>query len=83
MALIHSGKQLPYTLNSIISCKPPYPVDGNDWYQYKISQGHNIIVGYKCGEYAHVLESIELNIERLNLRQKGKFGTMNIPKKTT
>ncbi len=79
MTVLDSSKQLPYILNSITSCEPPLQADGNNWFQYEISQGHNIITGYKCGEYAYVLESIEINIERLNQRQKGKFGTMNIP----
>ncbi len=80
MAVIQSCKQLPYTLKSLINCEPPFQSEGNNWYQYKISQGHNIITGYKCGEYAHVLESVEINIDRLNQRQKGKFGNMNTPK---
>jgi hypothetical protein len=36
-----------------------------------------MITGYKCGDYSYVLESVETNIERLNLRQKGKFGPMH------
>ena len=77
MTVINSGKQPPYTLSLLVSCEPPYSAVGNDWYQYKISQGPNIITGYKCGEYQHVLQSIEINIERLNLRQKGKFGAIH------
>ena len=77
MTAIHYSKQLPYTLNSIISCTPPFQADGDNWFQYKIAQGSNMITGYKCGEYAHVLQSVEANIERLNQRQQGKFGSMN------
>lgn len=77
---IQCNKQLPYSLKSLISCKPPFQSEDNEWYQYEISQGHNIITGYKCGEYAQVLESIEINIDRLNERQKGKSGNQNITK---
>ena len=77
MAVINSGKQQPYTLNSIVSCEPPYSAVGNDWFHYKISQGSNMITGYKCGEYTQVLQSIEINIERLNQRQRGKFGPIH------
>ena len=77
MTVILYDKQLPYTLNSIISCEPPSNADGDNWFQYKITQGANIITGYKCGEFNQVKESIENNIERLNQRQKGKFGSLN------
>lgn len=80
MTVTQLNKQLPYSLESLISCDPPFQTEGCNWFQYKISQGRNIITGYKCGDYAHVLESVEVNIDRLNQRQKGKFGNMNIPK---
>ena len=80
MNLIQSSKQLPYVLKSITSCEPPFESKENNWFKYKILQGSNIITGYKCGEYAHVLASIEVNIDRLNQRQKGKYVTISSPK---
>lgn len=80
MTVIQSGKQLPYTLKSLTSCEPPFESDNNNWFKYMILQGSNIITGYKYGEFANVLESVELNVDRLNQRQIGKFGSMNTPK---
>ena len=80
MTVIQTSKQLPYTLKSLTSCEPPFHSEENNWYKYKISQGSNIIIGYKYGEYAYALEAIELNIDRLNERQKGKYGSASTSK---
>ena len=77
MTATNSVNQLPYTLESNSSCEPPYQSTENNWYQYNISQGTNTITGYKSGEYTYVIQSINANIERLNLRQKGKFGPLH------
>ncbi len=80
MPVIKSNYQIPYKLKSLTNCKPPFKAEGSNWYQYEISQGSNIITGYKCGDHKHVLESVQLNIDQLNQRQKGKYGNMNISK---
>ena len=80
MTVIQSSKPLLYVLKSITNCEPPFDSKDSNWFQYKILQGSNIITGYKCGEYAHVLESIEVNIDRLNQRQKGKYVVMSSSK---
>lgn len=82
MKTFYSNKQQKYTLNSIIRCIPPQQASGTGWYEYKIVQGENIITGYKCGEYIHVLQSVEENIAQLNLRQYGNYGPMQPLKKT-
>ena len=79
MTIILSNKK-PYTLNSLIKCKPPFHADEKNWFKYKISQGANTITGYKCGEYDYVLQSVQVNIEQLNQRQTGSYKSISITK---
>lgn len=78
--MIQYNKQPPYSLKSLVSCQPPFKTIENNWFQYEISQGCNTITGYKCGDYEHVLESVQFNIDQLNQRQKGKYSNLSISK---
>lgn len=68
----------PYTLESIVSSKPPTGAEGDDWYSYTIIQGRNKIQGCRQGKLNEVTQAVEDNVDLLNERQLGKRGRVDL-----
>lgn len=59
-------------------------MEGSDWFRYEISQGDNIIRGYRSGNRKSVITAIEQAVAQLNQRRQGKRGRVHFiptPKK--
>lgn len=64
--------ELQFELVSIDESKPPSGSDGDNWFRYKISQGENMIVGYRRGSLRTVKRDVKTIIVGLNERRSGK-----------
>ena len=74
----------PYGIVSIKRTDEPAGTEGKNWYNYVISQGPNIIQGYRQGSLKAVTEAVEEVVGQLNERRMGKRGRVNLvptPKK--
>ncbi len=74
----------PYGIVSIKRTDAPAGTEGKNWYNYVISQGPNIIQGYRQGSLKAVTEAVEEVVGQLNERRMGKRGRVNLvptPKK--
>ena len=73
-----------YEIVSVQRAKAPPGAEGSNWYHYEIAQGPNIIDGYRQGSIEDVTIAVEENVARLNERQFGKRGRVDLvptPKK--
>jgi hypothetical protein len=57
-----------YRLVSIESTIAPAPADGDDWLVYTISQGTNVVTGYRRGTRASVTYEVERIVDAFNDR---------------
>jgi len=57
-----------FELVSIDPTAAPSGGAGDDWLVYRISQGLNLITGYRCGSRAHVVAEVERIVVALNER---------------
>ena len=64
--------ELVFELVSIDETKPPKGSEGSDWFKYEISQGENIITGYRRGSLRTVKRDVKTIIVGLNERRSGK-----------
>ena len=64
-----------YELISIDESAPPSSDDGTgdgDWFRYQISQGDNLITGYRRGKLRTVKREVKTIVIGLNERRSGK-----------
>ncbi len=64
-----------YELVSIDESEPPsggIETGSEDWYRYQISQGENLITGYRRGKLRTVRSEVKSIIVGLNERRSGK-----------
>lgn len=59
---------VPFQLVSIDPTAAPNGGTGDDWLVYRISQGLNLVTGYRCGSRAHVVAEVERIVIALNER---------------
>ncbi|MFL2545815.1 MAG: hypothetical protein ACJ0SL_00340 [Candidatus Rariloculaceae bacterium] len=74
----------PYEIVSVKRSEAPEGTEGTGWHQYVISQGDNMISGFRQGSLKAVTTAVEEIIAQLNERQLGKRGRVNLvpaPKK--
>ena len=69
---------LAFRLVSIGRREPPPGDDGKDWVEYKISQGPNIIKGYRRGTLSAVTEDVRKVVEGLNERRGVRRGRVDL-----
>jgi len=69
---VNANDGLQFELVSIDETKPPRGSEGTDWFCYRISQGENLIVGYRRGSLRAVKQEIKTIILGLNERRSGK-----------
>lgn len=65
-------KNLQFELVSIDESKAPSGSEGDNWLCYRISQGSNMIVGYRRGSLRTVKRDVKEIIVGLNERRSGK-----------
>jgi len=58
-----------FQLDSVNTTKAPSGCTGRDWFVYRISQGRNVITGYRQGELKAVRQEIEQIVVGLNERR--------------
>jgi hypothetical protein len=63
-----------YRLVSIDAVRAPDECMGSDWHRYRIAQGENGIIGYRCGDLARVTADVEAIVTALNERREWRKG---------
>jgi len=61
-----------YEMASVRPADPPPGAEGRAWYRYVITQGPNIIHGYRQGNLKTVTGAVKEIVTQLNERQSGK-----------
>jgi hypothetical protein len=59
---------VPFEFVSIDATAAPNGGAGDDWLVYRIAQGLNQVIGYRCGTRAHVVAEVERIVIALNER---------------
>lgn len=67
-----------YRLLLIEPTKAPEGGSGSDWFTYRISQGENMIRGYKRGSKADVTADVEQIVVNLNERRHVRRGRVDL-----
>lgn len=68
----------PYTIVSIEQADAPPEGDGELWHCYVISQGDNMIQGFRQGDLEGVTTAVEEIVAQLNSRRLGKRGRVQL-----
>jgi hypothetical protein len=73
-------RRLPeaFQLDDIERAKAPNGGDGQDWFRYTITQGHNTITGYRQGSQRAVTKAVKEIVTELNERRNGKKGRVHL-----
>jgi hypothetical protein len=58
-----------FQLDSVSTTKAPTGCTGRDWFVYRISQGRNVITGYRQGDLKAVRQEVEQIVVGLNERR--------------
>jgi hypothetical protein len=58
-----------FRLVSIVATRTPSGCAGKDWLEYRITQGHNLITGYRRGDLGSATAAIEQIVIGLNERR--------------
>lgn len=69
---------LAFRLLSIERHEPPAGSEGNNWYSYKISQGPNVITGYRRGSLSAVTDDVRKVVDGLNERRGVRRGRVDL-----
>ena len=67
-----------YRLLAIEPTKAPDDSGGKDWFSYRISQGENLIRGFKRGSKASVTAEVEQIVVSLNERRGVRRGRVDL-----
>ena len=70
-----------FRLVSVRSVAAPIGNTGHDWFAYRISQGTNLINGYRRGDLQAVTTEVEKIVAAMNERRVGRRGRVD-PKPT-
>jgi hypothetical protein len=64
----------------LVDIEPAPPPDGSsgEWFAYRISQGGNMIRGYRCGSRYSVAADVEQIVVVLNERRLVRRGRVNL-----
>jgi hypothetical protein len=68
----------PYQLSSVDKADSPMADDGGQWCRYTITQGKNIITGYKKGSRTAVTRAAKVIVADLNERRTGRRGRVHL-----
>ena len=67
-----------YAIVSVEPTEAPPGMAGSDWFRYVIGEGDNRIRGYRQGERATVMRSVEEIVQAMNERRSGKRGRVHL-----
>ncbi len=68
----------PYELLSVDKTDAPAEGDTGVWCRYQITQGHNIITGYRKGSRTAVTKAAKVIVADLNERRTGRRGRVHL-----
>ena len=69
----------PYEVASIRQVDPPPGTEGLGWHKYVIAQGGvNVIQGFRQGSLHTVRWALDVIVEQMNERRKGRRGNVNL-----
>jgi hypothetical protein len=68
----------PFELVSVHKSEPPDGNNGKDWVRYEISQGANLITGYRQGSLTSIKRAAEQIVVGLNERRSPKRGRVQL-----
>ena len=73
-----AGQGEPFYLFEIERVEPPEGAEPGKWYRYTITQGDNVITGYRKGSKTAVTAEINEIVAALNERRLGRRGTAHL-----
>lgn len=79
----HAALSGAYRLIGISPVAAPSGSEGQDWLQYKIGQGGNVVTGYRQGNIHSVTLELHQVVEDLNERNMVHRGRVNLTTRLT
>ncbi len=73
-----AGKGDPFELSDVDQIDPPVDGDTGKWCKYTITQGHNVITGYRKGSRTAVTKAAKAIVADLNERRFGRRGKVHL-----
>ena len=68
----------PFELSAVDESKAPLEDEGGTWFRYTITQGDNVITGYRRGSRTAVTRAVKAIVADLNERRVGKRGRVHL-----
>jgi len=79
----HAALSGAYRLIGIGPVAAPSGSEGQDWLQYRIGQGNNVVTGYRRGNIHNVTRELHQVVEDLNERNLVHRGRVNLTTRYT
>ncbi|HHQ14943.1 MAG TPA: hypothetical protein ENK16_07920 [Chromatiales bacterium] len=73
-----AGTGDPFELSSVDQIEPPVDGDKGKWCKYTITQGANVITGYRKGSRTAVTKAAKVIVADLNERRFGRRGRVHL-----
>jgi len=68
----------PFTLSAVDQTDAPMAGEDGTWCRYTITQGENVITGYRKGSRTAVTRAVKAIVEDLNERRHGRRGRVHL-----
>lgn len=68
----------PFALSAVDQTEPPVAGEDGTWCRYTITQGENVITGYRKGSRTAVTRAVKAIVEDLNERRHGRRGRVHL-----
>lgn len=68
----------PFALGSVDKTSPPMEGETGTWHRYTITQGSNVITGYRKGSRTAVTRAVKDIVAELNERRFGRRGRVHL-----
>ena len=68
----------PYVLKAVLKSDAPSGSDGENWIKYEITQGNNVITGYRQGSVTAIKRVAEEIVVGLNERRSPNRGRVQL-----
>jgi hypothetical protein len=75
---VPAKKGEPFELSAVDESKAPLEGDSGTWFRYTITQGSNVITGYRRGSRTAVTQAVKAIVADLNERRVGKRGRVHL-----
>ncbi len=73
-----TNKGEPFALHAVDQADAPVEGETGTWHRYTITQGDNVITGYRKGSKTAVTRAVKLIIADLNERRCGRRGRVHL-----